>query len=82
MIDKIIISQIRTIFFIFSVSAEKLINLHTYYQVFHYEPKSVVEETPEHDPYAAQDSWQDADESQVKQKQVSSPSTKTLPPSS
>jgi len=65
-----------------SVSAEKLINLHTYYQVFHYEPKSVVEETPEHDPYAAQDSWQDADESQVKQKQVSSPSTKTLPPSS
>merc|ERR1711874_620952 len=66
-----------------SISAEQLLNLHTYYQVFHHEPKSEVEETEEeHDPYKPQSSWQSADESEVKQKQVSSSSTKTLPQSS
>lgn len=59
---------------------ELLLNLHEYYQVFHYQAKSQVEETLEHDPYAAQDSWQDADESKFTQKQVSSsPTTKSLP---
>ena len=65
------------------ISAEKLLHLHTYYRVFAYQPKVVVEETLVHDPHKAQSSWQSADESELNQKHVPlSPNIKTLPRSS
>ena len=61
---------------------EQLANLHKYYRVFQLKQKSLEEEeVEEHDPYAAQDSWQ-VDEPAKVQKQVSSTSIKHLPPAS
>jgi len=66
----------------YGLSVEQLANLHKYYRVFQLKQKSLEEEeVEEHDPYAAQDSWQ-VDEPARVQKQVYSTSIKHLPPAS